>query len=336
MRFKEADEKTLKYKENYRDAIDKVILQRENDLKGARDEYIADVFERNEEYRAEFIKMLGWPLAGGSRDILSPKSEKIGEEDGVEIYRMSFEILPGFPMTGLLFKKADERIRPMVIAQHGGEGTPEHVAGFRESGTQNYNDMIDRILKYDVNVFAPQLLLWNTSVYGAEYDRGAADAKLKRVGGSITALEIYGICRIIDYFETQPYIKNFGMIGLSYGGFYTLYTAAVEPRIKSAVSCSFFNDRSLYAWSDWTFFGAAKSFSDAEIACLVYPRRLCIEVGDNDELFSGVSAVSEFERLKKLSANVSCDWLDFIVFGGTHEFCKDDMPIKRLTDDLKK
>lgn len=41
-----------------------------------------------------------------------------------------------------------------------------------------------------------------------------------------------------------------GMVGLSYVGFYTLYIAALDTRIKAAVSCSFFNDRDRYPWSD--------------------------------------------------------------------------------------
>ncbi|WP_438983966.1 hypothetical protein [Vulcanococcus sp.] len=33
------------------------------------------------------------------------------------------------------------------------------------------------------------------------------------------------------------------MMGFSYGGFYTLYTSALDQRIKAAVVSGFFNDR---------------------------------------------------------------------------------------------
>lgn len=34
------------------------------------------------------------------------------------------------------------------------------------------------------------------------------------------------------------------------------------------------------------------------------------------------------------SKDVGTDWLDLIVFEGTHEFCKDDTPIARLVAEL--
>ena len=190
-------------------------------------------------------------------------------------------------------------------------------------------------MSYDVNVFAPQLLLWGAATYQVEFDRVALDARLKRVGSSITALEIYGITRILDYFEVQEYVSSFGMVGLSYGGFYTLFTAAVDTRIKSAISCSFFNSRKDYAWSDWTWFRSAETFSDSEIACLVYPRKLCIEVGRQDELFDIERARAEIERLKEMSRKVNAGWLEIREFEGKHEFCRDEEPLKQLVDEIK-
>ncbi len=334
MKFKEKLDKPKKYKEKYLDGIKSIIEKREKELESVRCEYTKDIFANPEKYRNDLIEMLGWPLTEKRENVPKVKEEFLADEGEFSIYRMRFEVLDGLYLTGLFFKHNDAKTRPLVIAQHGGQGTPEHVADINEVGTCNYNYMIDRIMKYDVNVFAPQLLLWFTETYGVEYTRHEIDAKLKRVGGSITALEIYGIQRILDYFEVQNYVSNFGMIGLSYGGFYTLFTTAADTRIKSAISCSFFNDRKMYPWSDWTWFNSAKMFNDAEIAALVYPRRLCIEVGDKDELFDGKFAAVEFERLKSLCGEVGCEWLDFILFDGTHEFHKGDKPIERLVKDI--
>lgn len=259
------------------------------------------------------------------------KTERLSKDEICSIYRISIKVLDDFYMTGLLFQKDDQK-RPLVIAQHGGKGTPELV-GNLYGDTDNYNHMIERLLSYNVNVFAPQLLLWESS-YQVTYNRVVLDARLKRVGSSITALEIYGITRILDYFETQDYVGSFGMVGLSYGGFYTLFTAAVDTRIKAAISCSFFNSRKKYAWSDWTWFRAAQMFSDAEIACLVYPRKLCIEVGINDELFDIEGAREEIKRLKEMGKEVQNEWVEFIEFEGVHEFCWDNAPLKRFVDSI--
>ena len=190
------------------------------------------------------------------------------------------------------------------------------------------------MIAHKVHAFAPQLLLWNREKYGVQFDRVNIDARLKRVGSSITAVELYGLMRILDYFESKDNVSNFGMVGLSYGGFYTLFLSAIDKRIRSAISCSFFNTRDQIPWSDWTWFGSAEKFDDAEIACLVYPRKLCIEIGTNDQLFDVTYGVKSYERVLELCKDVGTDWVSFITFEGTHEFHKDDAPIKALVEEI--
>lgn len=333
IRYRETIEDTVKYKDAYVKGIERVIENREQAAISVRDRYCKDIFSCPEKYREDFKAMLGWPLTEKKSFVIpNAKLEKLSEDPGCTIYRVSVEVLEGLGMTGLLFKK-DEKKRPLVIVQHGGLGTPERI-GNLYGYTANYNHIVERVLEYNVNVFAPQLLLWDKS-YQVEFDRGDLDARLKRVGSSITALEIYGLEKVLDYFEVQEYVSNFGMVGLSYGGFYTLFTAAVDPRIKSAVSCSFFNSRKDYAWKDWTWFRSAETFCDAEAACLVYPRRLCIEVGIRDETFSINSAREEICRLKELSGIAEGEWLEVIEFEGTHEFCLEEAPLRRLAEDIQ-
>jgi len=278
--------------------------------------------------------MLGWPLTE-EKDNYLPLVEvkKLSEEDGYSVYRMQFEILEGLKMTGLLFKTCGEESRPLVIVQHGGLGTPELIAGIY-GDTSNYNNMLHRIRKNDVHIFTPQLLLWDDS-YEVPYDRKEIDAGLKRVGSSITAIEVYGITRILDYFEKQEYVSVFGMVGMSYGGFYTLCVAAIDKRIKYAISCAYFNQRDRVHWSDWTWDKSAEKFDDAEIACLIYPRKLCIEIANRDELFNYKYGIKSFERLQEICADVGTDWVNLILFNGIHEFSNDDEPICSMVKYLK-
>lgn len=332
VQYRETIEDTIAYKEAYVKGIQKIIEDRELESVARRDQYCADIFRYPERYRQEFKAMLGWPLTEKPNpSVPAARIKKLAEEPIGTIYRVSTQVLDGFFMTGLLFQK-DERKRPLVIVQHGGAGTPERV-GNLYGYTANYHHIVERVLQYDVNVFAPQLLLWD-KMYQVEFDREDLDARLKRVGSSVTALEVYGLTRIMDYFEAQEYVDGFGMVGLSYGGFYTLFTAAVDTRIKSAISCSFFNKRKNYARKDWTWFGAAETFSDAEIACLVYPRKLCIEVGISDEVFGIDDAREELCRLREMAGAVEEDWLTTIEFEGTHEFYMEDMPIKKLAEEI--
>jgi dienelactone hydrolase len=223
--------------------------------------------------------------------------KKIGEDSLGQISRVWIETLPGVHTYGLFFRPYGMGRFPLVISQHGGHGTPELCSGF--FGSANYNDMTRRVLRRGIAVFAPQLLLWNPESYGPKHEKDEIDKRLKQVGGSLAALELFRLARAIDYFAARREIdaERIGMIGLSYGGFYTLFAAALDKRIKAAVSSCFFNDRKVYAFADWTWFDAANRFLDAEVGALVCPRPLRVEIGKKDEMFDVRKARGQAERL---------------------------------------
>lgn len=250
------------------------------------------------EYRKQLAGMLGWPLAGAeSAGVPAVSSRAVGRDALGRISRLWIETLPGVRTYGLLFQPHRKGRLPLVIAQHGGLGTPEVCSGF--FGSENYNDMTRRVLRRGVAVFAPQLMLWNPKRFGPEHRNDLVDRRLKQVGGSLAALELFRISRCLDALldrrDVDP--ERVGMIGLSYGGFYTLFAAALDVRIRAAVSSCFVNDRTRYDHADWSWFGAANRFLDAEVGALVCPRALCVEVGRRDELFDVRGARAEARKI---------------------------------------
>lgn len=235
-----------------------------------------------------------------------------------------------------MFVTDENEKRPLVISQHGGLGSPELCSSFDDSS--NYNNMTRRILEQKVNVFAPQTLLWKAErTEELKYNRPEIDTALQQVVSSITAVEIYSIIKTLNYLCEKPYIDEdrIGMVALSYRGFYTLYTAAADKRIKSTLSCSHFNDRIKYNWKDRVWFDSASKFLDAEVALLACPRKLQIFVEDNDELFDPETAQKEYDRIKQYDKDAD-EWISFKIFVGVHEFYHhDDEPIKKLADELK-
>ncbi len=309
------------YRVEYYNSIQKLILKKQAEADKVRDDFAKNIINEPEKYREMFKNMLGWPLNKEATPYLSVKETFVTSEEDCDIYRVQIEVFEDFWFYGMLFKKRSDSPLPLVIAQHGGLGAPEMVAGFFNNG--NYNKVIKRLLNKGVHVFAPQLLLWEETRLGPKTERQWVDTTLKQLGGSVTALEIYCIERCIDWLETKEFVNNsFGMIGLSYGGFYTMFTTAVDTRIKAAVSSSQFNNRYRYNWFDWVFQNAANTFFDSEAAALIYPRPFYIEVGDNDPLFDVLFAKQEIKRLEKYYANAA-DNLKFHVFKGVHEFSAD-------------
>lgn len=330
MNYSEERLDTQNLKEDYLNGLNRLIEQRES--QGEKIRETQNLFDNSELHRENFRKMLGWPLCNHNGQILNTESTLLSEEDGYKIYRMSFEFLENTRIYGLFFKHNGNEKRPFSVVQHGGEGAPERISGILGT-TANYNNMLMRVFNEGINVFAPQLLLWNKENYGVDFDRAAIDAKLRRVGSSITAIEVFAITKIFDYFEAQPYTKSLGMVGLSYGGMYTLFTHAADTRIKAAISCSFFNERKTYSWVDWCWQNAAYTYSDAEICCLTYPRKLWLEIGSDDDLFDSKTGKSEFERFKSLSEGKE-KWVNFRVFEGNHEFYQHDDDIKAFANIL--
>ena len=280
--------------------------------------------ENREKNRNDFVQMLGFPLTGNL-----PYGERVEIidcfEDETYIWqRMRIEVFPNFYAYGILTKHKDGKKRPFVMAMHGGQGTPECVNGFVDN-SGNYNHMVRRIVSAKANVFAMQTFLWLVENYGVEYDRQAMDAIMRGLGGSITALEVSMIQRCLDYFEKQEFVDKdrMGIVGLSYGGMFSMVAAAVDTRLKCVYSCSWFNDRSKYAWSDWVYSSMFSLFKDAEIGGLIAPRPLFIGIGKQDALFDYRFALGEAERLKAFySETEDSEKYQFHIFEGTHEFDK--------------
>lgn len=328
------------YREKQKREFDDLIINRRQASEEKRKSFFrldttsVAAFERDASSMREQVRsMLGWPLAmdsdrGSRSDSASVPAAKViyvSEDKLGSIYRVEVEAGFGLTTYGILFIPKKEGPHPLVISQHGGWGTPELCSGFY--GDTNYNDMTRRVLQRGIAVFAPQLLLWNPDAYGPEFHRHQYDKQLKHVGSSIAAVEMYKIQRAIDYFISRPDIDHskIGMIGLSYGGFYTMFTAALDTRIKAAYSSCFINNRFVVDWPDFTWFNAGNRFLDAEICALIAPRFLHVEVGTRDEVFLYEHAQPEIDKVEALytQLNIS-DRFSAKAFDGGHELDPSD------------
>lgn len=333
------------YRTRYLHSVDRLVRKLQKNSEQNRTS-VGDAISANREaYRQEFRQMLGWPLTAAPEPVRVLEEIPVFENESCEIVRVLLEVLDDFQFYGIRMTHKTNGRLPYSIVQHGGQGTSEIVSSFFDSG--NYNDIGLRIFHQGVHVFMPQLLLWKMPFYGeddckpedqeehVDSCRHRYDNALRQVGGSLAALEIYCISRVLDYLENRPEFNgHFGMAGLSYGGFYTLYTAAAEPRIQASLACSHFNDRIRYNRPDKVWFNAANRFLDAEVGALVCPRYLRIETGNADPLFDWSSAQAEYIRLRRYYEEAP-EQLHFRVFDGNHEFCPEEDSVAEFAGVLK-
>ena len=316
----------------YYNGIQKVVSERVEAAKQKRRDFISPekLKGRTEEYRRQYIQMLGWPLTEYREGTAVPYKKELLEETGfVKIYRLRLETLPGMWYEGILYEPtARKEGCPLVIQHPGGGYFVENLIAHGEHKCDQCKNIGGRFLEDGMLMFCPQNLIWNDAERGINTpaDRNRFDVQLKAVGGSMMALEIYNVECTIDYLIAHEKIDEtkIGMMGLSYGGFFTLYASAADPRIKSAfVSCSFFDrfkDPVKMCRPDLFWQDSAFMFGEAEIAALIAPRALYIENGVNDELYPYDQACEEYAETEKYFEVLGArDKLLFYRSEGVHE-----------------
>lgn len=321
----------------YRDCVLDYIQKRSEKSCACRDKYL---YMPEQKKRKALRSMLGAPLNAARKERpVGFSSEVLWQTEEMTAERCRLEVEPGFYFSGILYRRREqEEKNALIFALHGGGGTPERIGDlFIDSA--NYNHMVKRILLPGTMVFAPQLLLWNEEIFGSGYDRWEIAKRLIQLGGSITALELFCLQRSLDYFETLEEVDRarIGVIGLSYGGMYALHAGALDVRFSATYSSCWFSDRRRHNWNDWIYFGQERKMFDAEVASLVFPRRLFIEVADRDEAFPAADAEQELQRLEGYAG--ICGYQSRFRakrFGGTHELDTDSGMLNEFLNYLRR
>ena len=321
--------KDTKYRADYIESIDAFLQAARTHAAKQREQFITpEKYAKDTAgYRAKFIQMLGFPLTEKREPAQIIEKTFVARDNNVDIYRLQFVLPFGIKFYGMYFQQIEgAETAPFVFGFHGGWGTPELVSSVYMDSS-NYNHLVRRMTDRGANVFAPQFVLWNVENFGNAYDRDLLDGKLRQIGGSITAFELYCLECIVDYFEQsgQVNMQRFGVAGLSYGGMYALHLAAVDTRVKACYSCSWVCDG--YAWSkgDWSYWNAQKTFTVAETIALVCPRPFVAAMGDKDPLFSHVLTTAEMQKAQAYyQAFDKPEYIQCVVFDGDHETDKGD------------
>jgi len=211
---------------------------------------------------------------------------KIGEDEIGLYHRIWVPVAPGVETYGLyIVPKKAKLPAPLVISLHGGGGIPE---GALFHGGTNYHDQIRGAVQQGYVVWAPLFIMQpfadrNKGTEVSAEIRKELDAKIARCGN-----QPHGDGDDEDHScigshpgTARGHPARVAMIGLSYGGYYTFYISAVEPRIKVAIaSCSF---RNTPAAKDGVTEGRPIDLTSPDQVALVAPRPLQIQAGINDK-----------------------------------------------------
>ena len=291
--------------------------------------------------RAKFFELLG---AFPEPVDLAPDVVFSVEEDGLIRERVIFDSEADMSVPCVVLRPADmsaDRSHAAIICSHGhGEFGKEPVAGNKTSGALR-QEIADHVYNYG-ELMARQGFLTicpDLRVFGERSDGGnpypgrdKCNVHFLRgvvLGIHTLTLNVWDMMRCVDYLETRPEVDpgRIGMMGLSQGGTMTTFSAAAEPRIKAADIIGYVNPWERFGVNRAQFCGSQivpgifKAFDTSDIAGLIAPRPLLIEMGVHDTCFfiedqlAGYRHVEEIYRAAGVADRLSAD-----VHPGPHAF----------------
>lgn len=234
-----------------------------------------------------------------------------------------------------------DRSNAAILCSHGhGNFGKDPVAGMRSSPemeydikTQNYN-FAEIMAKQGYLTIAPDLRVFGERSDGLNPFPGRDRCNVNFIKGVMLGiwtltLNIWDMKCCIDYLQTRPEVdpNRIGMMGLSYGGTMTTFTSAVEPRIKAANIMGYVNPWYEFGIKRANFCGSQivpfiyKYFDTDDIAGLIAPRPLLIDMGIYDECFYLQDMIRGYEGVKKIyEAAGASDKLWADIHSGPHSF----------------
>jgi hypothetical protein len=236
---------------------------------------------------------------------------------------------------------APDRSHAAILCCHGhGTYGKDPVAGVRSTehraqviAAHNY-DYGEQMARAGYLTLCPDLRVFGERSDGPDPFPGRDPCNVNFIRGALLGintltLNIWDMMCCIDYLETRAEVDpgRIGMMGLSQGGTMTTFTAAVEPRIKAADISGYVNPWRAFAIERSAFCGSQivpgihRYFDTHDIAGLIAPRPLLLEMGEQDDCFFIADLKKGHEGVQRIYRAAGVEdrlWAD--VFPGPHAF----------------
>jgi len=255
--------------------------------------------------RAKFFELLGeFPEPVD----LAPEVIFSVEEDGLIRERVIFDSEADMSVPCIVLRPVDmpaDKSNAAILCSHGhGPLGKEPVAGNKttpalrqeiEDHRYNYGELMAR---QGFLTLCPDLRVFGERADGGNPYPGRDKCNVHFIRGMVLGiytltLNIWDMKRCVDYLETRPEVDpgRIGMMGLSQGGTMTTFATAAEPRIRAADIIGYVNPWEKFGVNRANFCGSQivpdifKYFDTSDIAGLIAPRPLLIEMGVHDTCF---------------------------------------------------
>jgi len=232
--------------------------------------------------------------------------------------------------------------RAGILAAHGHGRGKADICGVAETAEEqgqvaalNY-DYAQQFVREGYVVIAPDWRGFGERSSPAEWARPGRDPcnvnymASGYLGYHLLALQIWDAMRTLDYLQSRPEVdpERLGMGGLSFGGTMTTYVTALDPRLKVACISGYLSTikgdaigmRGLANFCGAQYMPGLLTIGDIpEVAGLIAPRPLVVEMGEQDTCFVIDDMLVAFGQLSRIyTAAGASDQLIADVHPGGH------------------
>lgn len=260
------------------------------------------------EFQTEHIGWFDEPILNE----INPRSRKIYDEEKWIGYDVVLDTWPKVFAWGVLCIPKDIRPgekRPVVICQHGLEGTPYSTIDSTED-YRYYKSFTAKLAEQGFITFAPH------NLYRGGNEFRVMQRKANPLKASLFSIITPQHSQILNFLVTLPFVDKdrIGFYGLSYGGKSAMRIPAIETRYKLSICSGDFNEwvrinadvhfptaymyrGSEYEMVEWDL---GHSFNYAEMTYLIAPRPFMVERGHFDGVGIDQWVNYEFSRARRV------------------------------------
>lgn len=305
-------------------------------------EFRAETIEEWKEWRISLKDKLIELLGGFPERIpLEPEVLERKEFDTYFRERIVFNSAPSVSVVGyLLIPKGVKFPVPGVVALHGHGYGKDDIVGIWEDGTERttpdgyQKDFAISLVKNAFVTFAIEQACFgerrepediNKDKYQSSCRKASFWAML--LGKTVLGMRVWDVMRAIDYLETREEVdsSSIGVMGISGGGMTSLFSAALDERIKASVVSGYLNTfrdsiLSIYHCECNYVPGILKYAEMYDIASLIAPRALLVESGTKDNIFPIKATEFAISKVRKVYELLGVpEKLDVDIFEGRHQ-----------------
>jgi dienelactone hydrolase len=298
----------------------------------------AELWQR--ELRVKISELLGGYPA--STAPLEPQTLEVREFPAYRREKFVIQSRPGLYVLGyLLTPKSRSEPHPAVVCVPGHGRGVDDLVGIDENG----HDRTEKVgYQYDFAIQAVEHGMAAVAIepmaFGCRRDavtksKGLGASACQPAAGSALLLgqtmigwRVYDVMRTVDWIATRKEldVSRVGCMGISGGGTCTLFSAALDTRIRAAMVSGYLNTfreciMSVSHCIDNYVPGILNWAEQYDVAGLIAPRPLFAESGERDDIFPVAAARESFRRVQKVYAVFDAGAsTEHETFDGPHSF----------------